>query len=138
MEFCHPVKVDNTTTAAEWDTCINDPNGACPSPECLYDYGASIFPSEGPGFCAPRESTRDVQVIMQCQNSADRGSCEGPSTTGPSPCQWFKAKVVAQNQQLDYQNKATFESNFCHPPVTTRWDDQAPSCLQHSDVQSCE
>jgi len=82
-------------------------------------------------FCAPQNITQNITAIVDCAR-ADQYSC------GQWPrwqCAWREGKDVANNSQFDYGR--LFESNFCHPPTTDNWVEQAPRCLNYTDNQSC-
>jgi hypothetical protein len=51
-------------------------------------------------------------------------------------CEWRQGKVVANNTDFISGDKL-FESNFCHPPTTSHWNEAAPRCLNITDEYSC-
>jgi len=63
--FCHPTHVDNTTTAADWESCITHDNTTCPEStgQCAYDLGLDLQPVNKE-YCAPTYLTSNVSVIM--------------------------------------------------------------------------
>jgi hypothetical protein len=84
--------------------------------------------------------TTEVSVIMQCLGAQDAQSCMpngADFTNGPPTCMWRKGIVRAENTQVDTTNQALFETNFCHPPTIYDWLEEAPACLNISDIYSC-
>lgn len=60
-EFCHPVEIKKTATAASLDECIGKSLNECASP-CVFSNGADLIPEHD--FCAPKEMTKDTSIIM--------------------------------------------------------------------------
>jgi hypothetical protein len=95
--------------------------------QCKWSNGAGLYSDKG--FCAIRSMTTDVNTIMSC-NGLQGDQCSGE-------CQWYEGKVVASNMDSS-QGKPIFKWNFCHPPVTSGWSQNAPSCLYKNSQSSCE
>jgi hypothetical protein len=64
-EFCHPIKVSDSTPAAAFDDCISKDTAAlCTDAKCLWSDGTDLIPDHD--FCAPADLTDDVKSIQSC------------------------------------------------------------------------
>ena len=122
-DFCHPVGDVKTFPSSAWESCLNQPAGTCAAP-CVLNNGIDLI-SKTSDFCAPHYETKNVTHIQECVN-ADAAACVGE-------CKWYKAPVVADNQQFKVGSDV-FASNFCHPPVTAAWNMTAPACYANQDA----
>jgi hypothetical protein len=92
-------------------------------------------------YCAPFYVTTNVSTIMECVGAQDEQSCmpNGYSqTSGPPTCLWRKGIVRAENTVVDPNNKALFETNFCHPIKGANFEYDYARCIAFQNEQSCE
>jgi len=132
-QFCHPREVNENTTAAEWSQCVSRNVTSCSygssstasyTNECVATNGSELIPNSS--FCAIKYLTDDVSVIQSCMG-VDEAACTGD-------CQWYPGKVVVGNHDVTFDNsKELFKWNFCHPPTTYKWEENAGACLYQSD-----
>jgi len=123
-DFCHPITVNSETTDVEWGACLGKDATTCPTGTCAFNNGYDLIPV-GKHFCAPTDSTYDIQLIMRC-TKADEATCV-------DGCRWRAGLEIAKNEQVS-DGMPLFENNFCHPPTTDRWDELAPNCLSEDNV----
>ena len=119
------------TTKTQWADCVAKTSAADCSTgagQCVWNIGADLIPDHD--YCAPRDLTQDVDLIDRCVETTTAATCV-------DQCMWRKGKEVAKNTELDTANTALFESNFCHPPVTEKWDEKAPACLTMTSQATC-
>jgi hypothetical protein len=134
-EFCHPnPAVMNLTNYTSWYECPTDASESECGMNCLYTNGAELIPEND--FCAPQNISTDVNAIVACARADDQFTHSDMWMNGAFQCAWRKGKTVLNNTQV-VQGSFLFESNFCHPPTTDRWEVLAPRCLNKTDEYSC-
>jgi hypothetical protein len=123
------------TTAQDWENCVNQDATTCGgSGLCAYDLGLDLVPRDAE-YCAPFFLTKNVTEILACVGAKEESTCN--SFYGSSNrCMWRRGKVVASNNDF-IEDSRLFESNFCHPPTTVRWEEEAPQCLDLEDETEC-
>jgi hypothetical protein len=73
--------------------------------------------------------TDNADLIDKCVETKDRSTCV-------DKCQWRRGKEVKDNKDLILGGDL-FGSNFCHPPTTDDWDNQASKCITLKTQDDC-
>ena len=129
-DFCHPIMTPGTEPpATEWERClaIKD-GGSCSNSQCAWNKGIELIPDHD--YCAPTSVDVDAATVGQCVTTTDPSQCHGD-------CTWRRGKTVAFNNEFSTSTAEPFMSNFCHPPSTADWDNQAPACLPMMTADNC-
>ena len=104
------------------------------SQDCVMSTGADLIPDHD--YCAVRFNTLDTNVIERCATTDSQQACIAAPNMA---CEWRRGKVEAGNDEITttMTDKELFSVNFCHPPTTDKWMENAPACLAKMSKNAC-